>query len=56
MVASSLLDAPGETLSNAPVGGSCREEDSDFSNPYNNLCRPYILSPKGKEDFVTSAL
>lgn len=43
MVACSLLEAPGETLSKAPVGGSCREEDTNFSNPYNNLFRPYII-------------
>lgn len=43
MVACSLFDAPGETLSKAPVGGSCREEDTNFSNPYSNLFKPYIL-------------
>lgn len=37
MVACSLLDAPGKTPSKAPVGGSCREEETHFSNPYSNL-------------------
>lgn len=47
MVACSLLDAPGETLSKAPVGGSCREEDTHFSNPYSSLLKSHILSSNG---------
>lgn len=33
MVVCSLLDTPGETLSQAPVGGSRREEDIGSFNP-----------------------
>lgn len=45
--ACSLLDAPGESLSKTPVGGSCREEDTRFSN----LFKPYIWSSNAR-DFV----
>lgn len=46
MASCSLLDAAGETLAKAPVGGSCREEGCHFSNPYKYVFKAYIVSSK----------
>lgn len=43
MVACSSLDTPGETLCEAPVGGSCREEDARFLSLHSSSFKPFQL-------------